>query len=173
MRALKRPSQFLAPIQEDPLPDRMVRRTQYRAASGQSLFDVARDTDTSKGTQIDEEDALLVTKTLAVTIIPPRPPPRGVVDTALDALPPLRNPLHWADDLPRADLHATASIDHDSGIPLECFDAPAPDGVEPVLSVSTPWVARPLPSPRRCASMTKAPAPSMWGVLAEAAREAF
>ena len=40
--ALKR--QFLAPIQEDPLPARMVRRIQYQAASGQSLFDVARDT---------------------------------------------------------------------------------------------------------------------------------
>ena len=44
--ALKR--QFFAPIQEDPLPARMVRRIQNQVASGQSLFDVARDTDTSK-----------------------------------------------------------------------------------------------------------------------------
>ena len=167
--ALKR--QFLAPVQEDPLPARMVRRIQYRAAGGQRLFDVARDTDTSKGTHAHEEDALIVTKTLTVPIIPPRPPPRGVVDTALDALPTLRNSLHWDDDLPRVDLLATASVDHDSGIPLEYFDQPAPDGVtvEPVLSVSTPWVARPIPLPCRCTSMTKAPQPSVWDVLVEAA----
>ena len=163
--ALKR--QFLAPIQEDPLPARMVRRIQYQAASGQSLFDVARDTDTSKGTQTHEER--IVTKTLTVTIIPPRAPPRGVVDAALDDLPPLRNPLHWDDDLPRVDLHAMASVDHDSGIPLEYFDEPASDGVDTVLSVTTPWVARPMLSPRRCVSVTKAPQPSVWDVLVEAA----
>ena len=106
---------FLAPIQEDPLPARRVRRSQYQAASAQSLFDVARDTDTSKGTQTHEQDALIVTKILTVTIFPPCPPPHGVVDTALDALPTLRNPLHWDDDLQHVDLHAMASVDHDSG----------------------------------------------------------
>ena len=121
-----------------------------------------------QGTQTHEEDALIVTKTLTVTIIPPRAPPRGVVDTALDDLPPLRNPLHSDDDLPRVDLHAMASVDHDSGIPLEYFDELALDGIEPVLSVSTPWVARSMLSPRRCASMTKAPQPSVWDVLVEA-----
>ena len=143
----------------------------YRASSGQSLFDVARDTDSSKGTQTHEEDALIVTKTLTVTTIPPRPPIGGVVNTTLDALPTFRNPLFWDDDLLRVDLHAMASVDHDSSIPLEYFDEPSPNGVEPVLSVLTPWVARPMPSQRSCASMTKASALSMWDVLVEAARE--
>ena len=61
------------------------------------------------------------------------------------------------------------SVDHDSGIPLEYFDEPASDGVDTVLSVTTPWVARPMLSPHRCASVTKAPQPSVGDVLVEAA----